>query len=208
MPALGIKPLTLGLQGQRFTPTPRGTHLVDKLNLFLSGGADYTHHITSGPNRPNFHIFLRHCQKEFFADRRFRMTFKSSHICKISTYVQSLYIILRILYKVSKQFLMRERVWDDFSFNTTLHLSFSDLCTTAHPNNLTLPKVTLTLKKCQLFTMSIRKSYHIENLFEEFEFKLSEVKKEDQKVNVQVFTLQTLSCAFIQGRALKSLIYY
>ena len=50
---------------------------------------------------------------------------------------------------------------------------------------------------------------HIRNLFEEFEFKLQEVKKEDQKVNVQVFSLQTLYCAFtIQGRALKSLIYY
>ena len=39
--------------------------------------------------------------------------------------------------------------------------------------------------------MAIRKSYCIENLYEEIEFKLSEVKKEDQKVNVQVFTLKT-----------------
>ena len=29
---------------------------------------------------------------------------------------------------------------------------------------------------------------HIRNLFEEFEFKLQEVKKEDQKVNVHVLT--------------------
>ena len=64
-------------------------------------------------------------------------------------------------------------------------------CPTQQLYNAKLQKLHWSSQTCQLFIMSTRRNYHIGNLFEEFEFKLSEVKKENQKVNVQDFILRT-----------------
>ena len=67
---------------------------------------------------------------------------------------------------------------------------------------MTLPKVTLTLRNITTLYYVDQIRNRIRNLFEQFEFKLQEVKKEDQRVNVQVFFLtNVILCIYNSGKS-------